>query len=146
MSRYPLLLMLFLLGLSSVVWGIAPVSFGMGRGALFIGGAILVAGAALILVAAGLFRRRATTLDPTKAPDQLVVDGLYRLSRNPMYLGMLWILIGAALMLNSVLSLLCPVIFFVWMNGVIIPREEQRVEAVFGEAYLRYKQQTRRWI
>lgn len=146
MSRYPLLLMLFLLGLSSVVWGVAPVSVGLGVERVFLGGGLLAAGAILIVVAAGLFRRRETTLDPTKAPDQLVVDGLYRLSRNPMYLGMLWILIGAALMLNSVLSLLCPAIFFVWMNGVIIPREEQRVEAVFGEAYLRYKQQTRRWI
>lgn len=146
MSRYPLLLMLFLLGLSFVVWGVAPVSFGVGIERIFLGGGLLAAGAILIVAAAGLFRRRDTTLDPTKAPNQLVVDGLYRWSRNPMYLGMLWILMGAALALDSVLSLLFPAIFFVWMNGNIIPREEQRVEAVFGEAYLRYKQQTRRWI
>lgn len=146
MSRYPLLLMLFLLGLSYGVGRVVPVPFGMARASVFFGGGLLIVGVVWIVIAAGLFRRRGTTLDPTKAPDQLVIDGLYRWSRNPMYVGMLWILIGSAFALNSVLSFLCPVIFFVWMNSVVIPREELCIESVFGEAYLRYKQQTRRWI
>lgn len=138
--------MLFLLGLSLVVWLLIPISFGSGVGLITLGGILLGVGAFLILLAAALFKIRSTTVDPTKAPDKLVTDGLYRLSRNPMYLGMLLILIGFSLVLNSLLGLLFPIVFFWIMNWRVIPSEEKVVEEVFGEEYLVYKCRTRRWI
>ncbi|GAB3033125.1 methyltransferase family protein [Bowmanella dokdonensis] len=146
MTRYPLLLMFILLGLSLLAWLWMPISFGLGISLLIFGGGLFAFGLLLLVLAAGLFRLRGTTVDPTRAPDKLVTDGVYRLSRNPMYLGMLLVLLGMALLLNSVLSLVFPLLFFVLINRLVIPREEQRVEEVFGEQFALYKQRTRRWL
>jgi protein-S-isoprenylcysteine O-methyltransferase Ste14 len=89
---------------------------------------------------------RGTTVMPTRTPSKLVTEGIYRVTRNPMYLGMLLILSGFPLMIDAIIGLICPVIFFILMNLIVIPREEKVVEGVFGEAYLEYKSNTRRWI
>ncbi|WKE64577.1 methyltransferase [Gallaecimonas kandeliae] len=146
MTRYPLLLMLTLLGLSLLLWLLLPLSFGLGLGLMLVGGALFAVGTLLLLLSAGLFRRRATTLDPTRAPDLLVTSGLYRFSRNPMYLGMLLMLLGLALALDSLLGLLFPIAFFALMNWRQIPAEESRIEAAFGDQYRHYQKRTRRWL
>jgi len=89
---------------------------------------------------------RKTTVMPTKAPDKLVTEGIYRLIRNPMYLGMLLILSGFPLIIDTIIGFVCPVIFFSLMDRIVIPREEKVVESVFGETYREYKSKTRRWI
>jgi protein-S-isoprenylcysteine O-methyltransferase Ste14 len=146
MGRYPLLLMLALLGLASLLAWWWPASAPCGTACRLGGSALMLCGGALILVAAGLFRRRGTTLDPTRAPDVLVVDGLYRLSRNPMYLGMLLVLAGYVVLLDAWPGLLLPLGFFCFMNWWVIPREERAAEGAHGAAYHAYKARTRRWI
>lgn len=146
MSRYPLAIMVLLLGLAYGVGWLCPIPLGFGSLGRICGWALLLGGAALLGMAADRFRRKGTTVNPTKQPDQLVTDGLYRISRNPMYLGMLMILLGVPLVQASLLGLLSPILFFLWMDRTIIPREEQVIGRFFGEPYQRYKMMTRRWL
>lgn len=145
MARYPLLVTLALLALVWLIDLLLPTPLGIWW-FQWLGLTLLLAGGLLLIVAAGVFQARGTTVDPTRDPDLLVTDGLYRLSRNPMYLGMLLALVGFALWRDAWLALLCPLAFFLYMDRVVIPREEQRVAARFAEQFDSYRQRTRRWI
>jgi protein-S-isoprenylcysteine O-methyltransferase Ste14 len=105
-----------------------------------------VAGAAISVRAEGLFGRIGTTVNHSAQPGALVVEGPYRFSRNPMYLGLLLALIGSLLMLGTVTpALVIPA--FVWViTTQVILWEEERLQATFGDAYLAYKARVRRWI
>ncbi len=94
------------------------------------------------------FRKAKTTINPLKPENtsNVVTTGIYRYSRNPMYLGMLLILLAVALYLGSVLAfLLLPL--FVWIINInqIIPEEEVLTEK-FGQPYLDYLSKVRRWL
>jgi len=86
-----------------------------------------------------------TPLAPEKA-SSLVVSGLYRFTRNPMYLGMLLILVGVALLLGSFANLVVLVAFIAYITAFQIKPEEERLQEVFGAQYLSYMQEVRRWI
>lgn len=94
------------------------------------------------------FRKLKTTVDPLN-PDKatsLVTIGIYHMTRNPMYLAMLLLLIGWAVKLGNPINLL-PLIFFVWyMNQFQIKPEEEALANLFGEEYQVYCQKVRRWI
>lgn len=103
-------------------------------------------GVLLILIAAGLFKWRKTTINPFGQPAVVVRDGVYRFSRNPMYLGMLLVLMGTGIGLGNILALLWAP-GFVWiMTRWYILREEQLMDARFGDQYRLYRSQVRRWI
>ncbi len=87
----------------------------------------------------------ANPLSPQKA-SKLVISGFYRFSRNPMYLGMLLVLTGAALLFAAVSSLLLLPLFILAINYLQIANEEKALEEIFGEDYLNYKQRVRRWL
>lgn len=112
--------------------------------------AAALAGAGLLvdLVSVAAFIRARTTVNPL-APERanaLVVSGLYRYSRNPMYLGMLMILLGWAAYLAQPLALL-PVAVFVFLIEILqIGPEERALEEKFGDNYRAYKRRVRRWI
>lgn len=146
MSKYPLLVMFALLMLTAILRWVDPILFNFGFTGIVAGIVLLVAGAVLVLVTAGIFRKRGTPVDPTKPPEQLVTNGLYRLSRNPMYVGMLLVLFGFPLIVSSLLSLVSPIIFFFYMNIMLIPREEIMIEKSFGDVFRAYKIRTRRWL
>lgn len=86
------------------------------------------------------------TLSPADPTKKLVVSGLYRYSRNPMYVGVLLILIGEALFFPMVRLLIYLVFVFVAFNGFIILAEEPRLRKDFGAAYSAYCKNVRRWI
>jgi protein-S-isoprenylcysteine O-methyltransferase Ste14 len=112
--------------------------------------AAVLAGSGLLLdlISVAAFIQARTTVNPL-APDKtkaLVVTGLYRFSRNPMYLGMLMILLGWAAYLAQPLTLI-PVALFVFLIEIIQIRPEERaLEEKFGEDYRAYKRRVRRWI
>lgn len=117
-----------------------------GRGAI----ALAVAGAGLLidLVSVVAFIRARTTVNPL-APDKankLVVSGLYRFSRNPMYLGMLLILLGWGLWLGQSLALPLLAVFVIAIEALQIRPEEAALEQKFGDDYRAYKKRVRRWI
>ena len=106
------------------------------------------AGLLLDLVSVAAFIRARTTVNPL-APSRtnaLVVSGLYRWSRNPMYLGMLLILLGWAAWLAQPLALLPVALFVILIERMQIIPEERALEEKFGEEYRAYKRRVRRWI
>jgi protein-S-isoprenylcysteine O-methyltransferase Ste14 len=76
----------------------------------------------------------------------LIKDGLYRRSRNPMYLGFVLFLLGLSLWSGNVLALVCPVFMFLILDRMFIPYEEEKMTGTFGKEYLEYKQLVRRWL
>lgn len=107
-------------------------------------------GLAILTVAAGVleFRRARTTVDPVH-PDKAtaVVDtGIYRVTRNPMYLGMLMILVAWAVFLANPVTLVGPVTFILYMNRYQIGPEERALTQLFGAPYRAYLGRVRRWI
>jgi len=92
------------------------------------------------------FRKEKNPHMPGVKPRKLVTSGPYRYTRNPMYLGLLIILLGIAILFGSVGAMLSPIAFFIIFNFIFIPIEEKLVESAFGEEYLDYKKRVRRWI
>jgi protein-S-isoprenylcysteine O-methyltransferase Ste14 len=92
------------------------------------------------------FRHAGTPVDPGEPVSSLVTNGPYRHTRNPGYLSMAMIYAGIASLANTLWAILfLPATLFVIQRGVI-EREERYLERKFGEEYLRYKAQVRRWI
>jgi protein-S-isoprenylcysteine O-methyltransferase Ste14 len=87
-----------------------------------------------------------TSIQPYETPQLLITTGLFKLSRNPIYLGMVIVLVGVVMILGSLSPIISPIIFVIIMNNLIIPTEENNLEMVFGDKYLDYKTKTRRWI
>ena len=94
------------------------------------------------------FIKSKTTVNPVefKNVENLVTSGIYKYSRNPMYLGMIMIIISSTIYYLNFYSLLTPFIFYFWINRFQIKREEAFLEEKFGQEYLFYKTKTRRWI
>ena len=106
----------------------------------------LLAGAALNLMADKALKIYKTTVKPFQVSTALVTTGAYRICRHPMYLGMVLMLIGLALLLGSLSPFLAVVIFALLMELIFVRAEEQMLEKEFGERWLVYKQRVRRWI
>jgi len=94
------------------------------------------------------FKKVKTTIDPTTPGNasSLVTSGIYRITRNPMYLGLLIILIGWGVFLSNLFALAFSACFVFYMNRFQIAQEERALEEIFGEAYTAYKGRVRRWV
>ena len=110
------------------------------------GAAILALGVLLGPANALMFLFRGTTLNPVGSPKRLFTGGVYRISRNPMYLGLLMIYAGIGLVRWQPWALLLVVIPFFVVDRIYIPAEEQRMSESFGEPYERYRARVRRWL
>ena len=103
----------------------------------------------LVAMGAGIrFRRANTTIDPLKpqAASSLVTAGIYRYTRNPMYLGLLFLLVAWAVLLSSPFALLGPVAFVTYISRFQIVPEERVLSALFGAEYSAYQSRVRRWL
>jgi len=110
-------------------------------------GAIAVfVGAWLLVSASGQFRRVDTNINTFRDPNVPVTDGAFAFTRNPMYLGFVLTLFGAALISNAISALAIPLLFFLVANSWYVPFEERAAAAQFGEAYAAYKARVRRWL
>jgi protein-S-isoprenylcysteine O-methyltransferase Ste14 len=110
--------------------------------------AVAAAGVAIGLSAAFGFRRAKTTVSPF-APQEssaLVITGVYRWTRNPMYLGMLAILVAWALWLANAASFFLLPLFMLYLNRFQISPEERALQARFGGEFERYRRSVRRWL
>ncbi|MBY4678428.1 methyltransferase family protein [Marinobacterium arenosum] len=118
-----------------------PPMFGWGVGCGVLG--VLVALAGVLS-----FRRAHTTVNPMQPGDasSLVVSGIYRFSRNPMYLGMALVLLGWAFHLAHPVSLAMLALFVGYMNRFQIVPEERAMQQLFGEQFDLYRRRVRRWL
>ncbi len=111
-----------------------------------LGGVLVVAGVLFMLWARLLFTSRKTTLFVGRASSDLVRDGPFLFSRNPMYVGVLVSLLGVALWVGTAPMYLALLFTFLVFNFFHIPREEQMLRESFGERYLAYSKEVRRWL
>ncbi|MGH8749108.1 MAG: methyltransferase family protein [Burkholderiales bacterium] len=110
--------------------------------------AIAVAGLVFGAAGIGSFRRARTTLHPTRPQEasSLVRSGIYRITRNPMYLGLALVLAAWAVFLSSAWALFGPLAFMLYMSHFQIAAEERALSRLFGSEYASYKASVRRWL
>ena len=115
---------------------------------IFAFAAIAIAGGATALAGDLAFRRARTTINPFRPQNTsaLVTSGVYRFTRNPMYLGLAMALLGWAAFLCSAFALLGPFAFVAYITRFQIVPEERVLSAKFGEAYAAYRARVRRWL
>lgn len=121
--------------------------FGIGADMRDLFGWLLVAvGLTVNIAGFGLFRRLGTAVIPYKPASRLVRSGIYRWTRNPMYLGMALLYMGIALLFDSILGLVLLLPVLTIIQTQVIAREEAYLERAFGDEYRTYKARVRRWI
>ena len=121
------------------------LSFG-GAWADFAGGLLVGGGLVLVGLAFAEFRRHKTTVVPHREPDRLIQSGIFKRTRNPIYLADLMILTGLILWWDAVLSLpLVPVLLWVLERRFVVP-EEDRLRRKFRMEFARYCEKTGRWV
>ncbi|MBX3750190.1 MAG: isoprenylcysteine carboxylmethyltransferase family protein [Opitutaceae bacterium] len=105
-------------------------------------------GVVVAVLGVAAFRRARTTVNPLQPGNasSLVVSGIYRRTRNPMYLGMLLVLLGWAVLLANALAFAIAAVFIPLMNRLQIRPEEKILAARFGTAFTDYQSAVRRWI
>jgi protein-S-isoprenylcysteine O-methyltransferase Ste14 len=112
--------------------------------------AVGLAAIGLIVAISGVvtFRRARTTLNPTKpeASSSLVSWGIYKITRNPMYLGLLLVLTAWAIFLSNWFAVLFLPVFVVYMNRFQIVPEEQALTLLFAREFVAYQSRVRRWL
>jgi protein-S-isoprenylcysteine O-methyltransferase Ste14 len=111
-----------------------------------LGGVLVALGFAFMMWARLLFTSRQTTLFVGRPSSQLVCDGPFRVSRNPMYVGVVVSLVGLALWVGTWPFCLAVSVAVLLLNFFHIPREERLLREAFGEQYLTYCREVRRWL
>lgn len=110
--------------------------------------ALVLIGITFAVAGVVAFRRAKTTVNPMRPESTsiVVVSGVYGLSRNPMYVGLLFLLAGWAVFLAHLLPLTLLPVFILYMNRFQIEPEERALSARFGSEYATYMQSVRRWL
>ena len=107
---------------------------------------LIIGGLLLDGAAAGYFRRLGTAVEPWKPSTVLATGGLYRFSRNPIYLGFAITYVGLAIAMDSVFVLLLLIPCLLVVDRFVIQREERYLAARFGAEYEAYRARVRRWL
>lgn len=124
-----------------------PLHFEFAAGSL-IGSILALLGVATSVLGVATFARAKTTINPTtpNATTSLVSGGIYRVTRNPMYLGLLLILTAWALYLSNVVPFLLLPVYIIYINLFQIAPEERALSSLFGREFAAYQSRVRRWI
>jgi protein-S-isoprenylcysteine O-methyltransferase Ste14 len=105
---------------------------------------ILILGLCIDIWAIASFKWQGTPIYFTR-PRMLIDRGPYKYSRNPMYIGVIGILLGVSILLGSLISFLAPILFFIYVKIFIIPWEEKMLRENFGKYYGEYRGKVREW-
>jgi protein-S-isoprenylcysteine O-methyltransferase Ste14 len=114
--------------------------------ALLIGIIISIIGITTLILAANLFRKNKNPVNPSGSTQLIICSGIYKYTRNPMYLSLTCIFIGVSIITNSWFSFVLLLPLLTICQKGIIEREEKYLTQKFGDEYLSYKSKVRRWI
>ena len=106
----------------------------------------IVAGVVMMVAGARRFKTADTAINPFDRPSTLVTGGVFRVSRNPMYLAMVVILIGAALAWGTLTPFFVPPVLAWLISRKFIVMEEAKMSQLFGDDYDEYRRRVRRWF
>jgi protein-S-isoprenylcysteine O-methyltransferase Ste14 len=112
----------------------------------FVAPAVGLAGFGLMMLAWWQFRRRGVAICPTAATVSLITDGIYRFTRNPMYLGMVLMLLALAMFAGTVPFYVAALALFGVLNFAFCPYEERKLANIFGPAFRAYRERVPRWL
>lgn len=112
----------------------------------YAGAAFIATGVAMIVWSRRAFQAAATPITPFTESTALIRHGLYRWTRNPMYLGAVLLVSGVALLLGSVTPLFMAIVYFGALQEAFIRHEERLLEQRFGKEYRNYRRSVRRWL
>jgi protein-S-isoprenylcysteine O-methyltransferase Ste14 len=137
--------------IAAAMWGVALATPGTALPAKFrlvATIAIALGGVAMAIAGVAAFRRAKTTVHPLKpeTTSSLVTSGVYRFTRNPMYVGLALVLLAWTVFLSSAWSLLGPLVFILYMTRFQIMPEERVLSGIFGAPYFEYQAKVRRWL
>ena len=109
---------------------------------------LLIFGLSVFISAVKSFRKQKTTVNPLepKKASSLVTSGIFKFSRNPMYLGMLIILLSISFKFNFIGGMIISLSFYVFITNFQILPEEKAMNELFGDKFVQYSNTTRRWI
>jgi protein-S-isoprenylcysteine O-methyltransferase Ste14 len=109
---------------------------------------LLLSGLAIALSGASSFRKARTTVNPLKpeSASQLVTGGIFRVTRNPMYVGLMGVALAAVCFASSLWSLVAVLALFLYLQRFQITPEERAMQKLFGQEYANYCKQVRRWL
>ncbi|MCI0608986.1 MAG: isoprenylcysteine carboxylmethyltransferase family protein [Anaerolineae bacterium] len=141
----PILTIIFIVIAYVAKWTI-PIPFVVPNILRNIGFGLIVVGFLLGIAAFLEFRKARTTVDPHGRVSSVVTSGIYRFTRNPIYLGFLLMLIGIPLNSGTYWGLILAPVFIYFINSSVIEREEAYLEKKFGDVYTSYKSRVRRWL
>ena len=115
---------------------------------IIFGSFIIISGLFIILSAIILLKKYQTTISPLNPSNatKLITDGIYKFSRNPMYLGLLLVLVGISIILNLTGGFFFILLFILYINLFQIIPEENAMVDLFKDEFLEYKKNVRRWI
>ncbi len=133
-------ILMIILRLTIVLVMIIPTPFN------YFGILLMILGLAITIQVSRTFERINTEIHTFKTPKRMITSGLFRVSRNPIYLGFVISLIGLWIFLGSLFPLLGCIAFIILCDKWYIPFEEENLEHLFGKDYLIYKTKVRRWI
>jgi protein-S-isoprenylcysteine O-methyltransferase Ste14 len=142
---------LLFLGMLLLAWAVEAwgrrVPTGLPRAGRAVAAVLLVAaGVALLVGAVRRFRAARTHPEPWKPSTAVVASGVYRHTRNPMYVGMTLVYLALALAFDSGVALLLVAPLLALVRWGVIAREERYLEGKFGDDYRRYRASVRRWL
>lgn len=142
----PPILFAISIGMMVLLWIVFPLQTLLVSPYNFIGVLLIVAGIGIAKRGADTFKQIGTNIQTFQNPDVMVTDGLFSISRNPMYLGFAIALFGVAIALGNLSSFAVVIAFIVITDRWYIPFEEAAMENQFGAEYADYKKITRRWL
>ena len=111
-----------------------------------IGSLMIVLALIIFVKASRAIKNHKTTIFPDGVPSFLVEEGIFQLSRNPIYLAMIILMIGISIVCQNIAGLVFPVIFYSWINKRWIFEEERNLKKAFGKKYLDYCTKVPRWF
>lgn len=112
-----------------------------------VGIALLVAGLVFTMYSSSLFAKEKTEILPTSVTNRMLITyGPFHYSRNPMYLGLVIGLLGAAMWVGTLPVYLATIFYFCVLNFAFIPFEESKLSRIFGAEFEAYRQKVRRWL
>jgi protein-S-isoprenylcysteine O-methyltransferase Ste14 len=138
------------LTLAAAMWGVSSITspIALPASSRIVATVLALIGFSLAFAGIVSFLRAKTTIHPTtpEAATSLVTNGLYRFTRNPMYLGLVIVLIAWAVFLSNAWTLAGPLLAVLYLNRFQIAPEERALDALFGADYAAYKRNVRRWL
>ncbi len=135
-----------LLTIATILHVLLPAQSSYHFSSIYLSGALVSAGFTVMILAWWQFKERKVAICPSATTNYLITDGIYQLTRNPMYLGMATMLGGVAVFFGTLPFYAVTIVYFVILDRLFCMYEEEKLTVAFGRDYTSYRSKVRRWL